>query len=414
MVVLLEKVIIIDGSKYSLTKALEEQEKDKNIEILCPINSEFFSKELLDNVPSMRDILKEEIDRLKNEAKSILKDTEKFVLFYGNADDVLDYLKKKNIKKTKIFITRQAKDLNKIDFSKIIDNIPSEVEEGEITADDIRVWDIVEKNVVCVSVPGTREDLLNIFKEYKISGVPVVHDGMLVGIVTRRDLLRNLEEDQIALLMTRDPITIPPHASIKDAAKILLEKDIRRLPVVMDSVLIGMITVADIIKAIAILDVDAEIKDFITKTVTISWDETPIPLITRIMELSKQKAIPLLNTDGALSGIVTEEDIIRVSEIRDYVEVFASSPEYDDDKWSWEGIRNVESHYYEVSKIEQPMLPVKEIMVKDVITATRLSKINECISKMIRNRIDQIPIVSVTDEIEGMLYDKELLGIFDL
>lgn len=414
MVVLLEKVIIIDGSKYSLTKALEEQEKDKNIEILCPINSEFFSKELLDNVPSMRDILKEEIDRLKNEAKSILKDTEKFVLFYGNADDVLDYLKKKNIKKTNIFITRQAKDLNKIDFPKIIDSIPSEVEEGEITADDIRVWDIVEKNVVCVSVPGTREDLLNIFKEYKISGVPVVHDGMLVGIVTRRDLLRNLEEDQIALLMTRDPITISPDASIKDAAKILLEKDIRRLPVVMDSVLIGMITVADIIKAIAILDVDAEIKDFITKTVTISWDETPIPLITRIMELSKQKAIPLLNTDGALSGIVTEEDIIRVSEIRDYVEVFASSPEYDDDKWSWEGIRNVESHYYEVSKIEQPMLPVKEIMVKDVITATRSSKINECISKMIRNRIDQIPIVSVTDEIEGMLYDKELLRIFDL
>lgn len=410
----MEEIIIIDGSKYSLTKALEEQEKDKNIEILCPINSEFFSKELLDNVPSMRDILKEEIDRLKNEAKSILKDTEKFVLFYGNADDVLDYLKKKNIKKTKIFITRQAKDLNKIDFSKIIDSIPSEVEEGEITADDIRVWDIVEKNVVCVSVPGTREDLLNIFKEYKISGVPVVHDGMLVGIVTRRDLLRNLEEDQIALLMTRDPITISPHASIKDAAKILLEKDIRRLPVVMDSVLIGMITVADIIKAIAILDVDAEIKDFITKTVTISWDETPIPLITRIMELSKQKAIPLLNTDGALSGIVTEEDIIRVSEIRDYVEVFASSPEYDDDKWSWEGIRNVESHYYEVSKIEQPMLPVKEIMVKDVITATRSSKINECISKMVRNRIDQIPIVSVTDEIEGMLYDKELLRIFDL
>jgi len=60
------------------------------------------------------------------------------------------------------------------------------------------------------------------------------------------------------------------------------------------------------------------------------------------------------------------------------------------------------------------MLPVKEIMVKDVITATRSSKINECISKMVRNRIDQIPIVSVTDEIEGMLYDKELLRIFDL
>lgn len=407
----MERIIIIDGSKYSLTKAFEEQKKDKNVEILCPINSEFFSKELLDDVPSMKEILKEEIDRLKREAKSILLDTERFVLFYGTADDVLEYLKKKNIKKAKIYITRQAKDLNKIDFSKIVENIPSEVEEGEITAEDIRVWDIIEKNVVCVSVPGTREDLLNIFKEYKISGVPVIHDGMLVGIVTRRDLLRKLEEDQIALLMTRNPITISPHTSIKDATKILLEKNIRRLPVVMDSVLIGMITVADIIKSISILNIDKEIKDFIEKRVTISWDETPIPLITRIMELSRQKAIPLLNTDGILSGIVTEEDIIRVSEIHDYVEVFASSPEYDDDKWSWEGIRNVESHYYEVSKIEQPMLPVKEIMVKDVITATKSSKISECIMKMIRNRIDQIPIISITGEIEGMIYDKDLLRI---
>jgi len=406
-----EEIIIIDGSTYSLIRASEVQEKDNNIEILCPVNSEFFLKDLLDNVPFMREILKEEIDRLKKEAKSIIKDIDRFILFYGTADDVLAYLKKKNIKKTKIFITKQAKDLNKIDFSKIIENIPSEVEEGEITAEDIRVWDIIEKNVICVSVPGSRDDLLNIFKEYKISGAPVVHDGMLVGIVTRRDLLKNLEEDQIALLMTRNPITISPHTSIKDATKILLEKNIRRLPVVMDSVLIGMITVADIIKSISILNIDKEIKDFIEKRVTISWDETPIPLITRIMELSKQKAIPLLNTDGALSGIVTEEDIIRVSEIHDYVEVFASSPEYDDDKWSWEGIRNVESHYYEVSKIEQPMIPVKEIMVKDVVTATKSSKVNECILKMIRNRIDQLPIVSVTDEIEGILYDKELLRI---
>jgi len=406
-----EEIIIIDGSTYSLIRASEVQEKDNNIEILCPVNSEFFLKDLLDNVPFMREILKEEIDRLKKEAKSIIKDIDRFILFYGTADDVLAYLKKKNIKKTKIFITKQAKDLNKIDFSKIIENIPSEVEEGEITAEDIRVWDIIEKNVICVSVPGSRDDLLNIFKEYKISGAPVVHDGMLVGIVTRRDLLKNLEEDQIALLMTRNPITISPHTSIKDATKILLEKNIRRLPVVMDSVLIGMITVADIIKSISILNIDKEIKDFIEKRVTISWDETPIPLITRIMELSRQKAIPLLNTDGILSGIVTEEDIIRVSEIHDYVEVFASSPEYDDDKWSWEGIRNVESHYYEVSKIEQPMIPVKEIMVKDVVTATKSSKVNECILKMIRNRIDQLPIVSVTDEIEGILYDKELLRI---
>ncbi|BDC36099.1 MAG: CBS domain-containing protein [Candidatus Methanoliparum thermophilum] len=407
----MEEIIIVDGSKYSLIRANEFQKKDRNIETLCPVNSEFFSKELLDTVPSMRDILREEIDRLKNEAKSILHDTERFILLYGTADDVLEYLKKKKIKKAKIFVTKQAKDLNKIDFSKIIENVPSEVEEGDITADDIRVWDIIEKNVICVSIPGTRDDLLKIFKKYKVSGVPVVQDGTLVGIVTRRDILRKLEEDQIALLMTRDLNTISPHASIKDAAKILLEKDIRRLPVVMDGILIGMITVADIIKAIYILNINAEVKDFIVNKLTISWDETPIPLITRIMELSRQKAIPLINTEGVLSGIVTEEDIIRVSEIHDYVEVFASSPEYDDDKWSWEGIRNVESHYYEVSKIEQPMLPVKEIMIKDVITATKLSKINECILKMIRNRIDQIPIVSVTDEIVGMLYDKELLRI---
>ena len=51
-------------------------------------------------------------------------------------------------------------------------------------------------NVISISLPSTREKVLELFKEYGISAVPVLKKGKLVGIVTRKDILRKIDEDQ--------------------------------------------------------------------------------------------------------------------------------------------------------------------------------------------------------------------------
>ena len=72
----------------------------------------------------------------------------------------------------------------------------------------IFIEDIMVRDVASVTLPGSRDEVLKILKNKHISGVPVLKDSKVVGIVTRTNLLQNPEEEQLALLMTRNPITI--------------------------------------------------------------------------------------------------------------------------------------------------------------------------------------------------------------
>ncbi len=112
----------------------------------------------------------------------------------------------------------------------------------------ILVKDVMVRDVAYVSIPGNRDDVLKTLQERKISGVPVIKKGEVVGMITRKDLLRNIEEDQTALLMSRDPVLVSPQSSIVEAAGLLLNHDIRRLPVVEGRTLVGIITMADIVR----------------------------------------------------------------------------------------------------------------------------------------------------------------------
>lgn len=95
-------------------------------------------------------------------------------------------------------------------------------------------------------------DALNMMKEYKIGGIPVINEHyILVGIVTNRDLRfeRNLNRP-IAEIMTKDNlITISEVTDFEKAADILQEHKIEKLPVIdKEHKLIGLITYKDIIK----------------------------------------------------------------------------------------------------------------------------------------------------------------------
>lgn len=84
---------------------------------------------------------------------------------------------------------------------------------------------------------------------YKISGLPVVEEGKLIGIITNRDLkYRKLDETHVYDVMTRENlITAPVGTTIEEAKAILLENRIEKLPIV-DAVgmLKGLITIKDI------------------------------------------------------------------------------------------------------------------------------------------------------------------------
>lgn len=106
---------------------------------------------------------------------------------------------------------------------------------------------------VTISRGSTVSDALNMMKEYKIGGIPVVdNDGFLVGIVTNRDLRfeKNLNKP-VDEVMTKDNlITTSQSTNLEEAADILQRHKIEKLPVVdKNGKLVGLVTYKDITKA---------------------------------------------------------------------------------------------------------------------------------------------------------------------
>ncbi|MDY7082182.1 MAG: CBS domain-containing protein, partial [Halobacteria archaeon] len=152
-----------------------------------------------------------------------------------------------------------------------------------------KVKDLMTPEVVTADLPGTREDIIEILQSGDISSIPVVKDGKYRGLLSREDLIQNPDEDQLAMLM-REVATISPDATVKECAKLMFEEDERRLPVVTDSTVEGIITLTDMIKHIAEMDNDDNIGDYVEEGVLTVWQETPVNVAVQTIFLADATA----------------------------------------------------------------------------------------------------------------------------
>ncbi|MDX2432154.1 MAG: IMP dehydrogenase [Bacteroides sp.] len=116
-----------------------------------------------------------------------------------------------------------------------------------------RAESVMVHEPITIKKDGTVGDALNLMKEYKIGGIPVVDDDfILIGIVTNRDLRFQLDmELAISEVMTGENIiTTTKQTGLAEAAKILQMHKIEKLPVVdAANKLIGLVTYKDITKS---------------------------------------------------------------------------------------------------------------------------------------------------------------------
>jgi CBS domain-containing protein len=270
------------------------------------------------------------------------------------------------------------------------------------------VKDVMTKDVAYVSLPGNRDQVLKTLQKSHVSGVPVVKKDEVVGIITRSDILRNREEDQTALLMTRNPVIVTSENTVEEASELLLKHEIRRLPVVDGKKLVGIITVADIVRVAADMSIQARIEEYFEKDFVVLWNEMPVPIAGAIMEYSQVAACAVIDSSLKLVGIITDRDLIKSSVIEDSVGKTDMSAGHEEDQWMWESVKQTMNKYYAVSRIELRNILVKEAMVP-AITAIKSAKISECASIMRKNRIDQIPVVSSNQKLIGMLRDRDIV-----
>ncbi len=276
------------------------------------------------------------------------------------------------------------------------------------------VKDCMHEDPAYVSVPGTREDVLQVMAEKQVNGLPVVKKGTmaLVGIVTRSDLLRKADENQLALLMVRDPLTVDPTTPVERAAQLMIDHGYRRLPVVEGDRLVGMLTVADILGAVLENSEDYKdttIEEYVTRSVIAVWEETPLPLTYMIMDMAGANALVVINESGGVTGMISASDYIRLSEvaIEDSISKTHSGTE-SAVEWGWSS-----KDFLVVTKkvLKLPNVSVKEVMTKKIISVSEVTTVPECVKILRKNDIDQAPVLSVTNNLIGMIEDRTLLRL---
>ena len=273
----------------------------------------------------------------------------------------------------------------------------------------MQIKEIMSEEIHYIQVPGNRNHALELMRENKVSGLPVVKKGSkkLVGIITRSDLVENPDEEQLALIMTRNLITVAPNDDIKDAAKKMIENDIRRVPVVEKDVLVGLVTASDIInKALWKMDLNHPVENYILRKVPTTWERTPLNVAFEIMRYFNLKVLLALNKEGKLSGILSETDFLDESEVVSEQTVHNTSVGTEGDKWSWDS-KNV--LYVFKNHLKFSDKEVRDVVTTDLAIVTTKTPVKECANKMRQRNIEQMPVIDVEGELVGLVRASDLI-----
>jgi len=275
----------------------------------------------------------------------------------------------------------------------------------------MKVKDIMIKDVISAEVPGTGEAALKLIIEHDISGLPVVKKGTkkLAGIVTRSNFTKKSDENQLALLMTTDVITTTPEADIKDIAKTFSVAGVKRLPVVKNDKLVGIVTTEDLVwKAISKMDNKDKIVKYMIKRFPCIWKDTPVKVASEIMRLSGAKALPVLDSDAKFYGIIEDSDFLKILKRIESTKKSEMSGGTEGDAWGWDSKNIV---YITTRKLEIPDLMVSEIVSEKSVNATKGTTVSEVAKKMSKNRVEQVPITDAEGKIIGLVRDVDLLRV---
>jgi CBS domain-containing protein len=264
------------------------------------------------------------------------------------------------------------------------------------------------EDVVTVELPGTRTDVLEYLQERSFSSVPVVKGLEYRGLVSRETLIEQPDEDQLVMLMEDAPTTTAG-TDLEDVARTMVEAGARRVPVV-DGEFEGIVTVTDVIHAIATGDqaTDGTVESYASAAVNTTYEGAPLPVAERELSYANVPYTVALDDDGAMSGVLTEVDIIDVARIVEGEESTGDNFADQDDEWAWEGIKAVGSRYLPTRDIEIPNGPVREFMSDDVVTVAADTSVQDAAQRMISHDIEQIPMVT-GEQLVGIVCDVDLL-----
>jgi len=267
------------------------------------------------------------------------------------------------------------------------------------------------EDVVAVEIPGTRDDALEYLQDRAFSSVPAVKTTdsgeVYRGIVSRGALIDRPDEDQLALLADEvEPTT--SGTDLRSVAKRMLVAGERRVPVVEDNRLKGIVTVTDVVRAIAReRNAELTVADVASEAVNCVYSGAPLTVAERELAHAGVPYAVVLDDDGP-TGILTEVDILGVARVVEGETETGESIANQDDDWAWEGIKAVGNSYMPTRNVEIPDEPVSAFMTGDLVTVSGSLSVAEAARLIIEHGIEQIPVMK-GNSLAGIVQDVHLL-----
>jgi signal-transduction protein with cAMP-binding, CBS, and nucleotidyltransferase domain len=137
----------------------------------------------------------------------------------------------------------------------------------------MKVRDLCQRRAVTVEREAPIPEVARLMADMGVGSVVVVHDGSVCGILTDRDIVtrgvrhgRDVRALPVAELMTADPVVVDPEETVARATVLMAQKQVRRLPVVGEGRLFGILALDDVLALVS--DELANLRAAITAAVT--------------------------------------------------------------------------------------------------------------------------------------------------
>ncbi len=114
--------------------------------------------------------------------------------------------------------------------------------------------DIMTRTVATIHPEASAQEAAQLLYQKRISGAPVVDaDGNIIGIITEADIISKVNREglSVADIMSHEIIAVGEETPVNEIAALLTERKIKRVPVVCEGKLVGIVSRADIVHAVA-------------------------------------------------------------------------------------------------------------------------------------------------------------------
>jgi CBS domain-containing protein len=117
----------------------------------------------------------------------------------------------------------------------------------------MEIKNIMTKTVTTITPEDTVERAAQMMKEHNVGSIPVCRGEEVVGIITDRDIAlrssaqgQNVHQQQVREIMSSNPVTGTPNMDVHEAARLMSERQIRRLPIVENNKVVGIVALGDL------------------------------------------------------------------------------------------------------------------------------------------------------------------------